>query len=510
MKNLKYSVFACFFLVSFFVTESCKESHLDVIPALPTEDTYFANVSQMREGIVGVYSKLVYFYNYNKNNFYHDVRLLPDDDLTTSSDDPFEVFSGINASNGKSADYFKYLYQVVGRANSMLDVIQKKGSTIYTDTTLRAANRGELLFLRAFGNFQLWNLYGTAPLVTSRTTEQSDLTPPNSSATQLLDQAITDLTAATTLLQGYDITKWGGDKGRVTQGAAYAMLGKVYLFRGSVNKNNADFLAAALAFSNVKGYSLVDYGDNFNVAKENNAESVFEVQLGDNVQPGNIWLDTDTFSGNGDISGFWGFFNGDFKLFGTPKFVPTAALLANYSKKDGRYSHSLNSDGSQVVKYVEYGNDAVGLANGGNGNNARIIRYADVLLLQAEALVQSGGSTATAIGLLNQVRQRARGAGAFPTDFSTAETDRTKIMKAIIEERRVELAFEEGHRWFDLKRWHLNGILKTVYGKDLSNWDFSSVRQGIDFTFDVTKNLYLPLPASELALNPNLVQNTGY
>ena len=94
-------------------------------------------------------------------------------------------------------------------------------------------------------------------------------------------------------------------------------------------------------------------------------------------------------------------------------------------------------------------------------NNYRILRFADVLLLKAEAVLQSGGSTSDAIGYINQVRTRARlfrPAGVEPANFSTAETDKTKIMQWIMDERFRELA-GEGQRWFDLRRWHMQGII---------------------------------------------------
>ena len=114
----------------------------------------------------------------------------------------------------------------------MLDVLDKKGSSVYVDKGLMKANKGELLFLRSYANFQLWNLFGTAPLVTVRTSESADIYPSNSKDTELLDQCIKDLNEAAILLQGYTPAKWGpSDLGRVTEGAAYALLGKVYLFR---------------------------------------------------------------------------------------------------------------------------------------------------------------------------------------------------------------------------------------------------------------------------------------
>ena len=84
---MKIKIFLLFiiFTTTFIILYSCKESNLNVVPGFATEDTYYENDAQFREGVLGVYSKLVYFYNYNKDNFLHDVRLLEDDDLNNVS-----------------------------------------------------------------------------------------------------------------------------------------------------------------------------------------------------------------------------------------------------------------------------------------------------------------------------------------------------------------------------------------------------------------------------------------
>jgi hypothetical protein len=491
----------------------CNENNLDVKPYGATEATYFETEGQFREGVLGTYSKLVYFYNYRGLNFIHDVRLLPDDDLTTMGGNPFETFSGLNSDNGHVYDEYKFLYQVVARANSILQQIEKNGDKAYSNATVKDNNKGELLFLRAFANFQLYNFYATAPLVTERlTAENVDEAkyPPNSSGTQLLDQAISDLTTGAPLLPD----SWpDAEKGRITKGGAFGLLGKCLLFRATINKSTQDYQAAISAFDKVQGFSLVaNYGDNFKSSTENNSESLFEVQLGKCAIMCNVWLATDDFSGNGDVSGYWGFFDNHWSLYSTPPYVPTKSLLAAFDAQDPRFNYSISGGGTGVQKYVEgYGGDANTSSGVAYFNNARVLRYADVLLMKAEAIIQSGGSTSSAIDLINQVRARARNSSATPSavpaDLSTAETDRNTIMKWIIEERRIELAFEEGHRWLDLRRWHLGGVLNDVYGKDLTSWDFSSLRP--DFSFNI-KNLNLPIPTSEIQLNKNLIQNKGW
>ena len=132
------------------------------------------------------------------------------------------------------------------------------------------------------------------------------------------------------------------------------------------------------------------------------------------------------------------------------------------------------------------------------------MRYADVLLLQAEAVLQSGGSTAEAIGLINQVRTRARNmvaAGTEPADYATTETDKTTIMNWIIKERLLELA-GEGQRWIDLRRWQMEGVIS------LDNAYFSSNTSTM--SFQLPKHLDLPIPNSETDVNPNVHQNQGY
>jgi hypothetical protein len=334
---------------------------------------------------------------------------------------------------------------------------------------------------------------------------------PNSTGTQLLDAAIADFTAASALLpQAWPDASF---KGRITKGAASGMAGKALLYRGTLKQNVQDYQLAIQQFSQVTGYTLMpNYGDNFTRDHENNMESVFEIQVGDNAnqEGSNPWLDTDQFDGNGDISGYWGFFDNHWSFFGGSRFLPTQSLKKAF-QNDPRREYCFNNDG--IVKFVKggFGGDGRNFA-ASYTNNPRILRYADVLLLKAEAILQSGGPTVAVIQLINQVRARARQSSSAPSstpeDYPSSETDRKKIMEWVIEERRLEFAFEEGHRWFDLRRWHMGGILQEIYGKDLENgWDFGSMHTPFSFG---SRNLYLPIPFEELQLNPSLRQNESW
>ncbi|MBC7827604.1 MAG: RagB/SusD family nutrient uptake outer membrane protein, partial [Chitinophagaceae bacterium] len=438
----------------------------------------------------------------------HDVRLLPDDDITTNWLSPFESFTTLQPSNKKVYDYYTFLFQLNARANNMLDVFQKKASGVYKNNALMEWHKGEMLFLRGYSHFQLWNLYGIAPAVNRRIDNDSLLYTPNSSGNELLDAAISDFTAASLLLP----ETWPDPtyKGRVTKGAAFGMAGKAYLYLGTIKKNINDYSLALQQFNQIKGFTLAPkYGENFTKDQENNSESLFEIQVGDNAnqEGSNPWLDTDQFDGNGDISGYWGFFDNHWSFFGGSRLLPTESLRTAFGN-DPRKEFCFNNEG--IVKYVKgsFGGDGRNFA-ASYTNNPRIMRYADVLLLKAEAILQSGGSSGEAIQLINQVRTRARQSSpapvSTPADYPSTETDKKTIMKWIIEERRIELAFEEGHRWFDLRRWHIGGVLTEVYRKDLENgWEFGSVHTPFSFT---RKNLYLPIPFEELQLNPTLKQH---
>lgn len=108
---------------------ACDKKNLDLKPSLPTEQDYFKTEQQFDQGVIGIYSKLVFFYNYRGGtgqDWLHDIRLLPDDDITTNWLSPFESFLTLQPSNKKVYDYYTFLYQLNARANNMLDVFEKK------------------------------------------------------------------------------------------------------------------------------------------------------------------------------------------------------------------------------------------------------------------------------------------------------------------------------------------------------------------------------------------------
>lgn len=490
------------FVITVIVIHACDKSKLDLKPHGPTEQSYFLTEDDFNKATLGIYSKLsdFFWYNTGAGNSPITIFLLPGDDITTNqSNEEFELFGNVQPSNGRLSYLYSRLYQMINRAILVIQKIDEEKGDVYKTPNMKNYNKGEALFLRGYAYYNLWNLFGTSPLVVERVTNPSQFTPTGTTGTQLLDQAIKDFTAAASLLPA----TWDqANRGRVTANSANGMLGKSFVFRASATKAAADYSAAIAAFNKISGAQLVsNFNDNFAWDTENNKESLFEFQASQAFGFDNVWLDNDFDNAVGALSIFWGFYSNNFGLFGMSRFYGTTKLLNTYNAKDPRRDSTLDPTDRTVRKYAS--RDKLSPSGVASINNYRILRYADVLLLKAEAVLQSGGSTAEAIGYINQVRARARamGGGPEPADFSTAESDKAKIMQWIMDERQRELA-GEGQRWFDLRRWQMQGIIS------LNNAFFSSNLP--DVNFQLPKNLNFPIPTSETDVNPNVAQNPGY
>ncbi len=515
MKN--YIISSILTLVLLLGIFSCNEETIELLPIGNTEGTYFQNETQMEEAVFGIYQKLSFFYAFRggQNNHASVIWYLPSDDLTTPANYAFENFSGLSGSNSQLNLYYSWAYQLISRANTLLDKIEENGDEAYDDDSeLRDHHRGEALFLRAYMYFHLWNVFGTAPLVTERITNLDNAYPPNSQGTELLDQAITDLAEAKQLLP----ESWPAEfAGRVTKNSARGLKGKVLVFRGMINEDNADFTEAITDFNELQGVALMDqYSQNFDVDYENNQESLFEYQANSSPGSANPFVGgaggNDAFAVIGEIGHYVGFFDQRPSWVGNSVYTATESIINAYEEGDPRRTYNIEpldpEELLNVKKYIKNNAWVQGAQGPGTGlsvNNPRILRYADILLLRAEAIVRSGGDLSEAVELINQVRERARNSGESPSvapaDREVGGADAATVLDWIFEERRLELAFEEGHRWWDLRRRHIAGEI------DLSDWEFQS--EDLDFDFQ-EHHIYFPLPEQEVIENPNLNQNDGY
>lgn len=504
MKTINLPILTTVLLLS-VIWYGCDKKELDLMPHSATEETYFTEETDYTKAVIGIYAKLSDFYWYHGSpaRGLYTIFYTPGDDITCNDNEEFEQFGSLQPSSPRVNDFYSICYQLAARANVVLEKIEQVKPGVYITPGLKEYHKGEALFLRGFADYYLWNYFGTAPLDTVRVTGADQFTPQGTTGTQLLDQAIKDFAQAAELLP----ESWNdANRGRVTRNATYGMLGKCLVFRASVNKNDADYTAAITAFDKISGASLTAaFNDNFSWQKENNSESLFEFQAGQAFELDNIWLPNDFNNAVGSISAYYGFYDNHastFASYGKSRYYATAKLAAVFEPADPRLPFTLDPADRTVKKYVL--DNMMVQVGGGSINNTRLLRYADVLLLKAEALVQSGGSTAAAVGLVNEIRTRARNmvpGGTVPANLLTTETNRETIMHWIMDERFRELA-GEGQRWPDIRRWQIQGIIT------LTNAFFDS--NSSSMSFQLPKHLVFPIPNSEIDVNPNITQNTGY
>lgn len=412
-----------------------------------------------------------------------------------------------NTNNDLLLEYYRAQYQGVGRCNLALDEIP----TMKTDTSLNIElkNRliGEAYFLRAMYYFRLVRVFGGVPKVDFVIESSGSWHQPRATSQDIYDFIISDLKEANQRL--WLKSKYAdSDLGRATKGAAQAMLLKAYLYNHQYEQAKAwgDSVIAS------NEYSLVDkYADNFTLAGENGAESVFEIQYSEEPT-------SDYGEGNG-------FTRGNFTViltrsrasaFGGWGFnKPTQNLYNEFEAGDIRRDETIYAPTSFETskeeiylgtsylnrKYAMMDNDVIYKLthNSRAPINTKTIRYADVLLMQAEALCEYG-SLAPAKELLNKVRNRV---GLEPFPYSTYADTQDGLRQAIRHERRVELAME-GHRWFDLCRW---GVAKKVMDAYKATETEEARKEMAEFVEG--KNELMPIPSKEIDLNP-MEQNPGY
>lgn len=393
-----------------------------------------------------------------------------------------------DASNGDVQNTWTNHYQAIARCNTLFDNI----GDIPMDAALKNQYQMEAKFLRGLYYFNLVRLFGEVPIVTTETKTIKAEFPSRGSVNDVYNLIISDLTEAENLPISYP----SSDLGRATRGAAKALLAKVYLTqkKWQLAANKA---AEVIALGN---YDLMpDYANVFNVNNQNNIESVFEVQYARVAQTGTGGNLTNFFFSEFAPAG-----QGGLIVTGIPNrntagnMAPTDAFIATYEANDPRKDKSLKTfytnpatNSPVFVNYTTKYLDATADGNNGSGNNFRLLRFADVLLIYAEALNEISGSNPLAFNAINKVRARARGANPTSVLRDLTALNQADFRQAIYKERRIELAFEFD-RWFDLKR---TGTLITTM-RPLKNI------QG--------RNILLPIPQRERQLNTKLTQNTGY
>ena len=530
-------------LCSVLCMTGCKDYLTEIEPGTTMLEDYFTSTAAAQENLVGCYVPLMWEYNttYCSEWFIGDVA--SDDALkgggsTTDMADAYDFENWrTESSSALLHDFYIAQYQGIGRCNLALKYIAKMNVGVDEKFTQSMKNRllGEAYYLRAYYYFRLLRVFAGVPLITTVVDNADDWGQPRASVSMIYDQILADLEMANKYL--WLKSAYGAeDAGRATKGAAQAMLMKVNLYMASpywqgytLSKPAAQCFADAKAWGDsiiTSGeYNLCPkYEDNFTIAGENGIESVFEIQYAE-VTWGDYTWDYDykgfgrtagsftqilVRSRSSKIGGGWGFNHPTQNLYdefeaGDPRrdiaiLNPADSLIETPSVEYYLGNKLLNN------KYAMYRDTAYKGAGFGQWGihasrgplNNRQIRYADVLLMYAEACL-GAGDAGTAKGYIDQVRGRVGLAPCAVADDA-----------ALRHERRCELAME-GHRWFDLVRW--KGVAGTGLKAHMDAYKLTETADAQSHMreFIANKHEIFPIPYEEILLNPTkMEQNPGY
>ncbi len=493
-------------LLAFVLASGC-EDFIEVDPIAPISDDYFNTEEEYEKALIGAYDLL-------QATFWNVLTSVVASDDIAAGGDPVnydqptvqnvDLMIHTPSDNNQIRDIWNLMYAGLNRTNLLLEF---KNKTAFEG---RDEIIAQAYFLRAYYTFELVKFFGNVPLkveerdgvkriVDSRILfgQQFDVnrTQDIAEAYSLIEEDLKEAILNLPVVQEYDY--------EVTKGAAQALLGKVYLYHGAFDQSK--FGDAATTLGLVIGsaqYSLTtgdDYSNLFESVGENGPENVFSVQYTGLESAG--WKCITCSEGTYFVK-----FNGPRSLV-DPLFengwgfcLPSQELFDTFDDDDLRkevtfldlretpdfYNESRDNTGFFNRKFLpRKADDRTGSDPLNYLNNYRSIRYADVLLMAAEAEAQSGGANAE--DYLNDVRERAYGDDSH--EFSSSEGS---LLDAIYEERRKELA-GEGHRFFDLVR--TNNAASRIEG------------------FTPNKNELFPIPLVELQLANAIErwgQNPGY
>lgn len=497
-------------LIVFGAVTSCSDDFIDVEnKEVLTEESFWQTEEHANQALTAAYAALQSASG-SKWAFFEEVYIgmsyRGDDIVGNTSEIYGRTLTNFTNTTEESAPYNIWLaaYAGIGRANQLIQRIPNMEALSQENRNVIVA---EAKFLRALYNFWLVTAFENAPLVTTFETDPENLFPTNSTPSAIWAQIETDLQEAEGDLLASHEDQWAG---RATSGAAKSLLGKAYLFQEKWQEA-ANKLGEVVSSNE---YALLDnYADLFNGNGENSAESIFEIQFSGDRSNGNDERTPFNFEVSPYAFGGWELFYPSEWLVEEMKTdldedgnISERVYESIFFEDDGSQMYSLNAESE--IPYTEVGGNLNHptyfkkyAANADEsfygGTNVSLIRYADVLLMYAEALNETGNSGA-AIDEINKVRVRGNAA---PLDAMSQDELRTQIRH---HERPVELAMEFGIRWFDLYRWHKGQTAQE---------DLKSTLEAHKMPFSENfqdKHVVFPIPLQELNINANLSQNSGW
>lgn len=492
---MKTTVLFLFILLLAF--SSCNDFLKEDRQGTFSSSTFYKSKEDALVALTGVYNMTAFVNSMNQLWVFGDV----------ASDDAIKGGLAGDQSDIQNIDQFNYVrtntvlfnvwqyyYEGISRANYVLYYVP----AIAMDEKLKGRILGEAKFLRAYFYFSLVNIYGEVPLKLEPPLSPDQINIPKSSVAIVYAQIKTDLLEAAKVLNK---SNSGADVGRATKGAAWGLLAKAHLYQAEWS----NVLSAIDSLDASASYSLVSvYKNNFLDSTQNNSESIFEIQhlSGQTPSLGNFlnqYFSPAVYNGyyfDAPVQNFIDEFESTADSVVDPRLDYTVGRAGNLWVNGESFDPAWSSTGYLNKKHSQSKFDAPIIGN--SGLNYVYMRYADVLLMKAEALNELDRGP-EAIVPLNLVRKRARESYLFDEDLSgfgsipvnllpdIIYSSQSALRTSIAHERRVELGFEF-HRFFDLTR----------YGPVAAEAALSST----GFTY--AKNRYFLIPQSELDTNPTI------
>jgi hypothetical protein len=454
-----------------FIASSCNDDFLDVDSQFEIDQADSGTTvtpEQMINGVYGMLTDWDYAFSYlGITEIISDNADKGSSPTDTGADkDVLDQLTFTSSAGSIRAMWTKW-YKSVGRATTSIEYSESYG---LTDESYKNRLIGEAKFLRALNYFWLVRSFGDVPLQHIDIVQRQ----PKADVYAFIEQDLEDAIASLPLKNGYA----AADLGRVTKGAAQALLAKVYMYQ---EKWQQAYDMADDVISSTQYDLYSDYAELWRSSQENGIESIFEVQARGEATAHGVQQYSQTQGARGTSGWGWGFNTPSqnlldaFNAEGDDIRRDATIIFAGETLWDGR-------EVSASVQNPMYNEKAYSSANAGSSDgdkNIRILRYAEVLLIKAEAAIHTGDDAATP---LNLVRDRV---GLDPITSPTVQD--------IWKERRLELAMEHD-RWFDLVRTGQAQAAMAADGK----------------TFVVGKHELFPIPNDQLNQTPEMTQNPGW
>ncbi|MFD2571290.1 RagB/SusD family nutrient uptake outer membrane protein [Spirosoma soli] len=490
---------------------ACTKELTQVNPNVITQENYWKTENDVLSGLAATYKVLrTPFRGYWGYKGVQMVNGRGDDFfIRNDSKDMYQLTTFSNTpTTSVPADIFAGCYTGIFRANQ---IIENTPNAQISDE-LKKQYVAEAKFLRALNYHLLVTNFGAVPIITKVPQDRTAYFPQQSPEEQVWAQVVSDLQEAKANLPVSYPAQWVG---RATKGAAIGYLAKSYVYQKKWAEAEAEFKLLAQPTGQAQApftYDLLaNYEDNFLKEKDNNVESLFEVQNqnvgGQDLSGTENAIET---QGSTTAQAF-----APTEVAGWFQAYPTNKMFTEFQKEktmtgdvDPRMYASLIWDYpgatfyrkpysqftvvfgklSRIKKYQNFRDVDEGVKV--SEINEKTLRYADILLLYAETLIMQGKTT-EAYPLINRIRQRAKLAD-LPTGYT-----QDQLMAELRHQRMVEF-FREGQRFYDLRRW---GLLE----QEIKNSD----KEGREF-FNLQRHAYFPIPQGELNTNPNITQNPAW